>query len=122
MPADADLERAGRRLASKRAAIDVGDQVAEAIDAQHLAANRRRLDHAAAAARAASDRTRAAAERAEVDPLRQPGGRRREPIASFERPADGRRAYRRSVSSTTRFGGCSSRTSVSTPLSGATNR
>jgi len=31
------------------------------------------------------------------------------------------RAYRRSVSSTTRLGGCSSNTAVSTPLSGATN-
>ena len=65
------------------------DQVAEAIDAQHLAVD------AAVVERGARDlealhRARRPAERGEVDALGQPGRRRREAIAPLERAADGR--------------------------------
>ena len=86
-------------------AIDVGDQVAEAIDAQH-----RRRD----ARPSSTSRLR------DVEPLNAPAGRPSAdssmPLASHaaagakrSRPSNVRltvgRAYRRSVSSTTRFGG-----------------
>ena len=65
------------------------DQVAEAIDAQHLAVDPAVVERGARDVEAL-DRAGGAAERGEIDALGQPGGGRREPIAPFERPADGR--------------------------------
>src|SRR5438874_824143 len=86
--ADADLERAVRQLV-ERAAIDVRDQVAEAIDAQHLA-----VDVIGGDVRLRDlepvNRPRRPPERRHVDPLREPRSGRREAVAPFEGAAHGR--------------------------------
>ena len=91
---------AGRRRGSSSAApaadrlerppIDVGDEVAEAIDAQHFAVDRRRRRRRGCGSSSRCSRAGRPAERRELDALREPGRRRREAIAPLERPADGR--------------------------------
>ena len=82
----------GRRRAavSNVLPIDVGDQVAEAIDAQHFAVDavRRRRRGCGRSSRCIAPA--GAPERRQLDALREPRRGRREPIAAFERPADGR--------------------------------
>src|SRR5262249_48243882 len=70
-------------------AIDVRNQVAEAIDAQDRAMNRRPVRRRLRNLEPA-DRAGCAAERAQLEALRERARRRREPIAPFERAADGR--------------------------------
>src|SRR5437764_6169678 len=83
--AGANVERAAGDLV-EAAAIDVRDQVAEAIDAQHLAVDAvggdlwfRDLELVNRAGRSA--------ERRQLDALREPRRRRRKPIATLERAA-----------------------------------
>ena len=99
--ADSNRQRPSGRELVERAAIDVGDQVAEAIDAQHFAARARHPRSAAAGCRAAC-----------TVPAGRPSAVSSTPLASHaaaganrSRPSNVRltvgRAYRRSVSSTT---------------------
>src|ERR1043166_1594337 len=87
MSASGDLRRPRLREAIERAAIDVRDEVAESIDAEHHAAQPLVLD-----ARLGNVEQLPIGERraklAQLDALRQPRRRRREPVAAFERAAD----------------------------------
>src|SRR3954470_12423944 len=82
---DVELRR-GQRL--EYLAVDVGDQVAKAIDTEHLAGDlpvgELRLRHLQTI-----ERPGRPSERADVDAFGQPRGCRREAVAPFERTADG---------------------------------
>ena len=70
----------------ERAALDVRDQITEPIDAQHA------TDDGGGGGLRLRDlemmeRAHRLPERRQIEPLRQPGGSRREAVPSFERPA-----------------------------------
>src|SRR5439155_26714778 len=85
---DADLQRTIVSQPVECFAIDVGNEVAEAIDAKHFAGEPigpgRGLWNLHA-----MDRPGRTSQRRQLDALRQPRRRRREPVAPLERPADG---------------------------------
>ena len=113
-------DRAGQRL--ERLPVDVGDEVAEAIDPHHLAVDAIASRRAAAASRA--DASRPPGGRAPSGRCRWPATRRPARNGRGPRTSGSPSAARISARSAPRCASaaCSSRTAVRTPLSGATNR